>query len=361
MPHGRFHVIVRWTTFTIGGFVGLLAILVLAGPSIRSWQMERAIARFEKRPSQGRADTLVELLQVHAATDEQGKRALALLLHPNIVTRKAYGPGHLVTISLERPFDLDLHKFLWSKDMIFINGLPATPRDSSDTLEHEASCLTVPISYTQPGTYPLELRIQCSMGIERASKGTTLLGYLHDALPWLVPDIAMWRPSRTYDCDFTVSGQTIVIANGEVEKVGLTSSPELDQAMRAAFTARHIYVESEVSTSIGMRRVMGTTQIIYKDIPLAAAFTITVRLPDGRDVLQPGSWPNGFSARAGSSGEFTVYPSNFALDMPGRYKSMVVLVPNPNLAYRDAAIKNIWNGTLEFPISFAIDANRPGR
>lgn len=361
MPRGRFHVMVRWTIFTIGGLVGLLTILVLAGPSIRSWQMGRAIARFEKRPSQGRADTLVELLQIHAATDEQGKRALALLLRPNIMTRKAYASGQIVTIGIERPFDLSFHKFLWSKEMISIIGLPATPRGSSGALEHGSSCLDVPISYTQPGTYPLELRIQCSVGIERASKGTTLLYHLHDGLPWLIPEPAMWQPGRIYDCDFTISGQTIVIADGEVEKVGLTSSPELDRAMRAAFSARHIYIESSVSTSIGERRVLGATQIVYKDIPLAGAFTITLRLPDGRDLPQPGSWPKEFSARAGRSGKFTVYPSNFALDMPGRYKGTVVLVPDPDLAYRDVAIKSIWNGTLEFPISFTIDANAPGR
>jgi len=188
---GRVHRILRWIIFTVGGVVGVLTLLVLAGPNIRSRQMERAIARFEKRPSQGRANTLVELLKVHAATDEQGKRALALLLRPRIVTRKAYASGQIITIGIERPFDLNFHKFLWSKDAITINGLPA----GSDTLERETSCLDVPISYTQPGTYPLELRIQGSVGIERTSRSTTLLSHLHDSLPWLIPAPGAWQPS----------------------------------------------------------------------------------------------------------------------------------------------------------------------
>jgi len=357
MPHGRFHVIMRWTIFAIGGFVGLLAILVLAGPSIRSWQMGRAIARFEKRPSQGRANTLVELLQVHAATDEQGKRALALLLRPRIVTRKAYAARPIVTIGIEKPFDLDFHRFLWSKDTITINGRPA----GSDTLEREASCLDVLVPYTQPGTYPLELRIQCSVGIERTSKGTILLCYLHDGLPWLVPDMAMWQPSRTYQCDFTVPSEITITGDDDAEKVELLSSPELDQAMRAAFSAGHIYMETEVTTSAGRRRVMGATEIAYKDIPLAAAFSIALRLPDGREMPVQRIWPTGFPVRAGGSGYFVVDPSNFIVEAPGRYKATLVLVPDLGLAYRDAAIKSIWNGTLEFPISFTIDANQPGR
>ena len=40
---------------------------------------------------------------------------------------------------------------------------------------------------------------------------------------------------------------------------------------------------------------------------------------------------------------------------PGEYKAAVVLRPDPNHAYEDPAIKEIWGGTLEFPITFAID------
>jgi len=352
---GRVHRILRWIVFTIGGVIGVLTILVLGGPSIRSWQMERAIARFEKRPSQSGADSLVELLHMHAATGEQGKRALALLLRPKIVTRRAYAVGQLVTIGVERPFDLDFDKFLWSKGMVTVSGPAGTPWDSSDTLEHGSSCLDVPILSTQPGTYPLELRIQCSLGIERASRATTVLGYLHDGLPWLVPDMAMWRPSRTYECDFMISSEVTITGDSDAEKVELVSSPELDEAMRAAFSAR--YLGRRFVTPAGRHSV----HITYRNIPVAAAFSITLRLPDGREVPMRRIGPGAFSARAGSSGSFMAEPANFVVKTPDQYKATLVLVPDPDLAYRDVTIKSIWNRMLEFPISFTIDANEPGR
>jgi hypothetical protein len=44
----------------------------------------------------------------------------------------------------------------------------------------------------------------------------------------------------------------------------------------------------------------------------------------------------------------------FGLQEPGDYAGTLVLSPDPNYAYEDPAIKAIWNGTLEFPISFSV-------
>jgi len=360
VKRGRVHRIFRWIVFAIAGVVGVLAILVLAGPRIRSWQMGRAIARFEKHPSQDHADNLVELVQAHAGTDEQGGRALALLLRPNIVTRKAYATGRPITIATELPFKLGFRRFLWKEETIAVNGQRMAQYHGSDRLDHGTSCLNVPGFHTQPGTYPIELRIQCSLGIERASRAAAVLGYLHDGLPWLIPEPATWQPGRTYECDFTVPSE-VVVGGDNVEEIELVSSPELDQAMRAAFSARHIAIETGFSTPAGKRWVRGSTGISYENLPLAAAFSVTLRLPDGREIPQHGLWSAEFSARAGSSGDFTVDPSGLTVEAPGRHKATLVLVPDPNIAYRDPTIKAIWNGTLEFPISFFIDVNEPRR
>jgi hypothetical protein len=356
MKRGRVHRIFRRVLFAIAGVVGVLAILVLAGPSIRSWQMERAIARFEKRPSQNRADSLVDLIQAHAGTEEQGGRALALLLRPKIVTRKTYAAGRPITIATELPFKLAFREFLWKEETIAVNGQQMRQYHGSDRLDHGTSYLNVPSFHTQPGTYPIELRIQCSLGIERASRATTVLGYLHDGLPWLIPKPATWQPGRTYECDFTVSSEVNVVGE-DAEEIELISSPEVDQAMRAAFSARHIAIETGFSTPAGERWVRGSAEISYESLPLAAAFSVTLRLPEGREIPARGTWPSTLSARAGSSGSFTVDPSSLIVEAPGRYRATLVLVPDPNLAYRDPTIKAIWNGMLEFPISFIIDAN----
>jgi hypothetical protein len=351
----------RWIIFTAGGVVGAVTLLVLAGPSIRSWQMERAIVRFERRPSQDRADSLLELLHLHAGTDEQGRRALTLLLRPNIVTRKAYATGQPITIATEPPFKLGFPRFFWKETRITINGQPTTWHHNSGSLARGTTCLNVPGFYTQAGTYPIELRIQCTLGIERVSRTMMVLDYLNAAVSRLIPEPAMRQPRRTYECDFTTSSEVIVLEEDEAEKIELTSSPELDQAMRAAFSARYVQIETTFATLAGRRWVSGSSDVSYQSLPVAAAFSMALRLPDGREIPVQATLPRALLARAGSSGNFTVDPSSFIVETPGRYQATLVLVPDPNLAYRDPTITAIWNGTLEFPVSFFIDANAPSR
>jgi hypothetical protein len=361
MARRHVNVILRWIIFAIAGVVGLLAIAVVLGPTVRSWQLARAITRFEEHPSQRRADSLVELLQLHAGTDKQGERALALLLRPTIMTRTSYAKDRPVAVSMERPFKLGFCRFLWMEEMISVNGQPIRQSRGGQSLDPKALCLRVPLLSTRPGTYPVELRLQYSLGIERASRATTILSILHDGLPWLIPGPAMWQPRRTYECDVTVSSEVLVAEEDDAEKIELTSSPEVDQAMRAAFSAKHAGVETCLSTPAGKRWVTGSAEISYENISLAAAFRMALRLPDGREIPVRGLWPQKLSARAGSSGSFTIDPSSFVVETPGRHRATLVLVSDPNLAHEDPAINAIWNGTLEFPISFRIDANEPRR
>jgi hypothetical protein len=211
----------------------------------------------------------------------------------------------------------------------------------------------------QLGTYPLEVRLQYSFGVERASRTTTVLSHLHDRLPWLIPDSATWQPSRTYECDFTVSSEIIAVVDSDAEKIKLVSSAESDRAMRAAFSIRHSGLGAAFWPPHGRPLSRNSVYVLYRNIPMAAAFSPALRLADGREVRVRHTWPSALSARAGSSGSFTIDPSSPAFGTSGQYKATLVLVPDPNAAYTDVAIKSIWNGTLEFPISFHIDANEP--
>jgi hypothetical protein len=58
--------------------------------------------------------------------------------------------------------------------------------------------------------------------------------------------------------------------------------------------------------------------------------------------------------RAGSSGSFRVYALNFWPSTPGEYVGHAVLRPDPEGAYVDPGVKEIWDGELEFPISFSV-------
>ena len=46
--------------------------------------------------------------------------------------------------------------------------------------------------------------------------------------------------------------------------------------------------------------------------------------------------------------------TQFAEAPPRQYEATIVLRADPNIAYNDPAIKAIWGGTLEFPISFSV-------
>lgn len=107
--------------------VGTSVLWLVVAPAVRSWRVERAISRFEARPSQARANVLVDLLKTHAASDDQGKRALALLLRPNVVTRESYPTGQIAMVSLEQPFVLEFGKVFWQERAISINDMPGVP------------------------------------------------------------------------------------------------------------------------------------------------------------------------------------------------------------------------------------------
>jgi hypothetical protein len=58
--------------------------------------------------------------------------------------------------------------------------------------------------------------------------------------------------------------------------------------------------------------------------------------------------------RAGSSGSFKVYALNFWPSEPGEYVGKALLKPDLNTAYVDPGVDKIWNGELQFPISFSV-------
>jgi len=217
--------------------------------------------------------------------------------------------------------------------------------------------------YEQPGVYPVQIRVQGTLGIERVDRGAIIIRYLHRLFPWLVRRStgSDWRPARTYEYDFTMTAQATIVAKDKAERVALTSSPESDQTMRAAFSSASSHnCVAQYATDSGERWIRGCGQITYKNLPTAVAFTVAVELPDGRRIEETTVGSRGFSARAGDSGIFTVYPSEFIRwEQPGGYDATVVLTPAPDRAYQDPAIKTLWDGTLRFPISFKIDANPP--
>ncbi len=326
--------------------VGAVTLWHVLIPVVRSWRVEHAISRFEKRPSQAHADALVRLLEVHTPSDEQGSRALALLLRPTLMMRETYAVGQPVMVSTERPFTLNLHGVLWQEETISINDRQGGTHDGLGRLD-ERPQLKLVGAYEQPGTYRIDVRCRHAIGIERTRGTAAPTGHLRRILSLFTSHAGYGPAARTYRCDFTTSTEVTIVPEHEAQKVELVSSPELDRTMEAAF-------------GIGYRG-LGDAAIAYEDMPVDAAFTIVLRMPDGREI--PGNYGDGkrFLARAGTSGSIDIAAREFPLGQPGEHSAALVLRPDPDYAWADPAIKAIWDGTLEFPVSFRIDVSGPVR
>jgi hypothetical protein len=335
--------------------VGTSVLWLVVAPAVRSWRVERAISRFEARPSQARANVLVDLLKTHAASDDQGKRALALLLRPNVVTRESYPTGQIAMVSLEQPFVLEFGKVFWQERAISINDMPGVPSPGIGDRVAERPYLGVAGVYEQPGVYPVNIRIHWAMGIERADRLGAIINRLRFALPLLNLLPSAWTSARTYECDFTTTAEIKVVANDEAEQIQVTSSPDLDKAMKARFAVARSSPMMQYSTGSGNRWIRGPGQLTYTDLPAAAAFGVVLRLSDGREIAAAGT----HVARAGDSGVVNIPLWDLKLEQPGRYEATLVLTAAPDAAYRDPAIKVVWEGTLELPVSYHVDANAP--
>ncbi len=343
-----------WILIAVVVAVGLQLAWSIAGPRIRGRQVEKAMARFEAKPSQARADELVGLICNHAADLEQGRRALRLLLQPNIVTRKTYAVGQPVGINLERAFDLGFRNILWFDGTVSIDGQPVLRgHETSRRFRRAPANVRVPRVYPQAGTYPVEIRYQYALGIERANRLWGLFAGLLRRVG--VAAGAGWEPARTYDCDFTVRTEVAIAAQVEAETVELVSGPDLDRAVRRAFLMDGPGANSASSISAaGPGITPWACYIHYQDLPVAVSFQCVRRLPDGREVPFPGWYPEQFRAPAGSSGSFFVDLQLIRPPRGGESLGTVILKPDRELAYRDPTISVIWNGTLEFPIQSTV-------
>ncbi len=345
-----------WILVGIGTITGLQCLWLIVGPPIRHWQVEKAIARFEAKPSQARADELVGLICNHAADAEQGRRALRLLLQPNIVARKTYAVGQPVGINLERAFDLGFRSVLWLDGTISVDGaLVLRGQDTPHQFRRAPMNLRVPRAFPQAGTYPLEIRFQYALGIERANRLWSLFAWLLRRVG--VAAGAGWQPARAYDCDFTVRTEVVVATQEKAETVELVSNPDLDRAVRRAFRMDSPGANSTSSTATTGPQITPTASYIhYQKLPIAVSFQCVRRLPDGREVPFPGWYPEQFRVPAGTSGSFFVDLQLIRPPRGGESLGTIVLKPDRELAYRDPTIHAIWNGTLEFPIQSPVAA-----
>ena len=362
-----------WFLIGVGLLIGAVAVIPPLGREAQRRQVEAAIARFEADPSQYTAEELALLLANSVPTSGQGERILRLVLNPTVTTRSAYPADRVPTVGIEWRFLLDSDLASWH-DMYLTWKFSVRLEGQEAPTEHtmRVDILSYDPLLLRCGTRPLaigahngqvcidyaltryEMYAPVWMRLKSLLRGRRLVG-------------GTLRDVGSYKARFEIPVEIVVVEAADAEQVALVSNPKLDEAVRQSFTCRR----QDGYPFAGAPRPVaynGVTALTWKNVPIAVAFEPVLRFSDGREVLHLSHHVRGvgrFSTRAGGSGALSCPPfmTHFPLEVPGHYDATIVLKPDPNLAYDDPAIKAIWNGTLEFPISFSftVDANEPRR
>jgi hypothetical protein len=340
----------------------ILAFLILATASatmvkVRTWRVERTIGRFRAAPSQAGAGELLRLLLDRTATREQGARILPLLLRPEVTTRSSYPAGQPAKVSIELPFRIDdgqgrirmgLKQSIWADERLI-----DTNPDPLRMLHGFPAVVTAWLRPLEPGTYHAEIRHECK--VTDAGPRRTLLGRLWASLRAHLfsrsPVAPPKGPQTIYECRFTVPLDIRMVEPDRAERLELLADPQIGQAVGAAFGVEMRAEHQTYMTAAGLRECRGCPNISFQTLPVAVAFELSLRLPDGREIPHR---PKRIRFRSGSHGKYWVNMGNFGIETPGDYAGTLVLRPDPKFAYEDPAIKGIWNGTLELPVTFSI-------
>ena len=350
--------------------VGVLAIAMSATWFVprgyHYWQVERAIARFERQPSQLAATRLGGLLRKGIPSQKQGERILGMVLSPAVTTRRTYPAESIPTISIESPFRLNAadnrDAFANLQSCLSFEGDERPCKDKMEAnitgyLPYILRCGNQPIS---AGTYDWRIRIDCTLTVYHVDR--SWWRRLKNELRGRYVNAGLFREAASYNCRFEFPVQIVVAEREDAEQIGLVSNPELDEAMRRSFACRRSQGDVLDVGPDGMPSGRGETICLeWTNLPVAVAFEPVLRLSDGREIhSRPCRLPR-IRTRSGKSGVWATSATDFAVTAPGDYEGTCVLRPDPNFAYDDPAIKEIWNGTLEFPMSFSLYEEMPVR
>ena len=207
----------------------------------------------------------------------------------------------------------------------------------------------------KPGTHQLTVRGTYSLGLQRRGRLTSAGYWMGELLGMIGLSLGEgWRPARQYECEFEIPFEVTVVPQEEAETIELVSSAQLDATMTKAFQVRSSGHSIPYRTASGEVRHEHLKAVFYRSLPMTVAFRLQLRLSKGSEDGAPFECTRLIRAQAGSSGKLVLNPWEFSIKEPGVYSGTVVLISDPNIAYADPAIKAIWGGTLEFPISFTI-------
>lgn len=327
---------------------------------IQNWRIELSMSRFEKRPTQPRADALAGWLESTEPTAEQAECIVRLLARPTLSYLVGRHPDEPTAVAVGRPFRAKFYNMAVSaEEALWVDG----HRQSMRVTRHASSISRAsyffrlaPSANVASGS-KVEIRFEYSLYpfLEESKWVWPVPGRW---FPWnLVPLHAVTRPTPPlppeplYKCAFSVPVEIVTADKRPARKAAVVSNAELDKAMQAAFTSRcedgHYVCCYE--TAAGARIGIGAVEISYENLPTAVALELFFKQPDGRLIPpNPAAWT--VTIPAGDSGSFFVGPSDFCIEQTGRYTGAIVLKTDADSPLSDPDIESIWRGRLELPM-----------
>jgi len=353
----------------VGLALALAAPLVLyfAVCQVQHERVERAIRRLEAGPTPGRADQVIQLLHDRMATQDQGERILALLLRPKLTARSAYPVGQPAVVSTELPFPLTFPDGRLELKQCIGDG---ETFQRAGHLQEPNKLLTWPQFFVvhpnprEPGIYRARIRYTCMLAYqsESAPDRFRFRAWVQEHIGRRSVPASHAEWGRAYVCNCAVPVEMNVVSREKAERLDLVSGRVIDAAMHTVISFTTSPGDGSYATPSGPREYRGTTMITFKTLPVAVAFEVSLHLSDGRELPQGGTnEPQHIRSRADNAGGYLVDVGRFGLEAPGEYTGTLILRPDQDCAYGDPAVKTIWNGTVELPISFSVSVPKETR
>lgn len=327
-------------------------------------RVEIAIHNFASSPSQAGANKLTALLDKRSPTRGQAANILKLLFWPKVNTRRTYPVGRKPSISTTIPCYLHFPAGMKCRADVRADGQIRSTSYSSLQFGTEPDVWVCPVVPDRPGK--LRMEVQYQYLLRPPSSGefyfkNPLGRFLRGLLTWM--KIQPWLPppeNKWYQVHFQVPVEIDVVEEAQAEQVQLLSNPELDRRMKDILRPEEWFSPPGKS---------GGLWVIGRCLPANVAFRCFFELPDGTRIAS--SRPELRRLRAYAAWDFAVslrlgdflplHPGTMALSLgdlmplwPGTHEAKFVFEPDPNYALEEPTIKSIWNGTLEFPISFSV-------
>lgn len=360
------------------GTVLLVAVLAVpAGMYAWRWygkvKLERhvreTLGRWRSHPSAATAQAAVDLLAQRLLTADEANRLLGELTRPEVIQRSSYPVDGPVYVKLRFPYELELrdwavahhHRVLLMdkplEDETWYHGLNY---EGALGLEQRELALSYGGEFTRPGVQRvvLEFRTQlraCDVETEVATYWDAQFPFYHRSVSYLSlppdPDSPV-----TYEHVHRLAIDVVIQTPEKAEKVARVQSPDLDAAVARAVTASVLAPSSRTLYSAGWR-ITGGVNVQVGAAPCVLAWR-SLCLDESGKPLDGESAPF-MIVRMGESRADCPSISSFSRLNDGVKQGFVELSPDVESAYKDPEIKEIWGGTIRFPVTCTVQHDKP--